>query len=255
MIAAAGPFPTAGHRLMNADPPPRRGALAIRYYDEAFTVNANNPANLLFAAYSSPAFDDVPNWKDLNPRVGAAYDVFGNGRTAIKGGINRYVAGASTTVASTFGQAANFSTTRTWTDANRDFVPNCDLNSPAANGECARMDSQALGQPAFFRSFDPNFVGGWGTRPYNWSMGLAVQQEVAPRVSLMSLAMLDRNGDGSIVGAIAAINWAVKAGTNHFNNVMHVADMPHSKTVQNLSLFANEVMPRLRSRMKLLLSL
>jgi len=42
--------------------------------------------------------------------------------------------------------------------------------------------------------------------------------------------------------------WARKAGTNHFNNVMHVADMPHSKTVKNLTLFAQEVMPRLRSK-------
>jgi len=42
--------------------------------------------------------------------------------------------------------------------------------------------------------------------------------------------------------------WSVKMKTNHFNNVMHVADMPHWKTVKNLTLFAEEVMPRLRSR-------
>ena len=46
------------------------------------------------------------------------------------------------------------------------------------------MDNQNLGQPVFVRTFDPDFVGGWGTRPYNWAMGLAVQQEIAPRVSL-----------------------------------------------------------------------
>jgi subtilisin family serine protease len=34
---------------------------------------------------------------------------------------------------------------------------------------------------------------------------------VAQRVSLMSLTMLDHNGDGSIAGAIAAIDWAVQA--------------------------------------------
>lgn len=34
---------------------------------------------------------------------------------------------------------------------------------------------------------------------------------VAPRVSLMSLAMLNRVGDGTIAGSIAAIDWAVKA--------------------------------------------
>ena len=46
------------------------------------------------------------------------------------------------------------------------------------------MDNQNLGKGVFTRTFDPNYVGGWGTRPYNWAVGLSVQQEVAPRVSL-----------------------------------------------------------------------
>ena len=36
--------------------------------------------------------------------------------------------------------------------------------------------------------------------------------------------------------------------TNHINCVTHVADMPHWKTVKNLTLFAEDVMPRLRTR-------
>ena len=46
------------------------------------------------------------------------------------------------------------------------------------------MDNQNLGKGVFSRSFDPNFVSGWGTRPYNWALGLSVQQELLPRVSL-----------------------------------------------------------------------
>ena len=42
--------------------------------------------------------------------------------------------------------------------------------------------------------------------------------------------------------------WSQWMKTNHINCVMHVADMPHWKTVKNLTLFAEEVMPRLRSR-------
>jgi alkanesulfonate monooxygenase SsuD/methylene tetrahydromethanopterin reductase-like flavin-dependent oxidoreductase (luciferase family) len=42
--------------------------------------------------------------------------------------------------------------------------------------------------------------------------------------------------------------WTEKMGTNHLNNVMHVADMPHWKTVKNMTLFAEEAIPRLRSR-------
>jgi len=40
--------------------------------------------------------------------------------------------------------------------------------------------------------------------------------------------------------------WGHRMQTNHFNNVMHVADMPHWKTVKNMTLFAEEVMPRVR---------
>jgi len=75
-------------------------------------------------------------------------------------------------------------TTRGWTDTNRNFVPDCDLMNPAANGECARMDNQNLGRPAINRFFDPDFVSGWGARPHNWSLGLGVQHEVMPRVSV-----------------------------------------------------------------------
>ena len=46
------------------------------------------------------------------------------------------------------------------------------------------MDNQNLGKRVFTRTFDPNFVGGWGTRPYNWGLGLSVQQELLPRVSV-----------------------------------------------------------------------
>ena len=35
--------------------------------------------------------NDVPIFKDLSPRVGIAYDLFGNGKTAVKGTISRYV--------------------------------------------------------------------------------------------------------------------------------------------------------------------
>jgi alkanesulfonate monooxygenase SsuD/methylene tetrahydromethanopterin reductase-like flavin-dependent oxidoreductase (luciferase family) len=40
--------------------------------------------------------------------------------------------------------------------------------------------------------------------------------------------------------------WTTRMGTNHINSVLHVADMPHWKAVKNITLFAEEVIPRLR---------
>ncbi len=37
-----------------------------------------------------------------------------------------------------------------------------------------------------------------------------------------------------------------RMGTNHINSVMHVGDMPHWKAIKNMTLFADQVIPRLR---------
>jgi hypothetical protein len=141
------------------------------------------PEEIFFPSRSTPGYD----WKDISPRVGLAYDVFGTGRTAVRFNIGRYME-AITASNNDFDMnplvRTPVNSTRGWNDADRDFVPDCDLMNPAANGECARLDNQNLGRAIFSRSFDPEMVGGWGTRPYNWSMGLSVQQEVLPRVSV-----------------------------------------------------------------------
>src|SRR5205814_8037465 len=66
----------------------------------------------------------------------------------------------------------------------KDFVVNCDLSSPEKNGECAAMNDKSLGKEVFTRSYDTGLTTGYGNRPYNWGLGVSVQQEVAPRVSV-----------------------------------------------------------------------
>ena len=141
------------------------------------------PTEISYPKGSTPGYD----WKDITPRVGAAYDLFGNGKTAVRFNLGKYLEAIGATnndldmnpLVRTTAQ-----TTRGWTDTNKDYVPNCDLMSPAANGECAVMDNQTLGQKVFTREFDPAYVTGWGTRASNWALGATVQQELAPRVSL-----------------------------------------------------------------------
>ncbi len=51
------------------------------------------------AARLRRAPSNVPNWKDIDPRFGIAYDLSGDGKTAIKTSIGRYVIGESYTIA------------------------------------------------------------------------------------------------------------------------------------------------------------
>jgi hypothetical protein len=145
-----------------------------------------HPANALFAGYTTPAVEGTPNWKDLSPRVGAAYDLFGNGKTAIKGGINRYVQGASTGVASLYGPTATSSTARSWTDSNGNFYPDCDLkngtaqNLTATGGDiCGPFNTPSVGTYVPSQSvIDTHFTEGWFKRGYNWRATATVEQQL-----------------------------------------------------------------------------
>ena len=43
-------------------------------------------------------------------------------------------------------------------------------------------------------------------------------------------------------------HWTEWLGSSHINAVLHVGDMPHWKTVKNITLFAEEVIPRMRQQ-------
>jgi hypothetical protein len=142
---------------------------------------------------SFPETDGI-TWKDITPRMGAAYDLFGDGKTALKVSLNKYVAGAaaqSTSGANPVNRLAT-STTRTWNDftfpvgdpRNGNFVPDCDLLNTAKNGECAAMSNPNFGLPTPSTNFDPATLNGWGSRGYNWEFSTSVQHQIVPRVSV-----------------------------------------------------------------------
>jgi hypothetical protein len=150
------------------------------------------PAGLLLPARSFPARTDVPNWKDLNPRFGIVWDPTGSAKTAIKFGINRYVQSATTGHAQLFDQAAGAvnSTTRSWNDQffpvgdpRRDnFIPDCDLRATGANAECGAMANPNFGTFVPVNTPDPNWINGWGQRPYNWQTSINIDREVFPNL-------------------------------------------------------------------------
>ena len=131
------------------------------------------------------AVKNVPNWKDVDPRISFAYDVMGTGKTAIKGSASRSVMQNSISLALANNPASTVrtQTQRVWTD-NGDFVPQCDLTNGAANGECGAWTFPDFGSAVPTTRYDSSIMNGWGVRPYNWEFSLGVQQEILPRVSV-----------------------------------------------------------------------
>ena len=126
-----------------------QGGLRFEHLGDSFPQQPMGPNNFLPAAIVFPAQDGPLSQKDLMPRFGASYDVFGNGKTAVKFFVGRYV-----TTFNTVDEWANYSPAglghfvsqdheQAWTDANHDFVVKCNFLNPAANGECGP------GNPAF----------------------------------------------------------------------------------------------------------
>jgi hypothetical protein len=133
-----------------------------------------------------PRTDGVTGYNDITPRMGAAYDVFGNGKTAIKVNYSKYLQPAnneSNFIQANPGVTLQTTTSRTWTD-NGDKIPQCDLSSSAQNGECGPWQNLNFGNPFNTTRVNPDIMHGWGNRPFDWQWGVTLQQEILPRFSV-----------------------------------------------------------------------
>ena len=142
--------------------------------------NAEVPAESATAgnwiqARNFAAIPNVPNWKDWSVRLAAAYDLFGNGKTAIKANASKYIAAAAAGFAQTF-NPMNYSTqTRAWVD----FDSNKSILDAAGNIQF----NEVIGGTSNFGQItsrpDPDLKRG-----NNWEYSTSVQHQLMERVSV-----------------------------------------------------------------------
>jgi len=152
---------------------------------EGYLPEQESPASRFFPNLTRafPEQRNVVNWKTLGPRLSAAYDLMGNGKTALKAAVGRYYyqIASGGGILDGVNPNANYSETYNWNDLNGDrrFQP----GEQTGNAVISRVDPSTI-------SVDPDYL-----RPYTDEFTGGVDHELFPalRLSAVYTHRLERN--------------------------------------------------------------
>ena len=198
------------------------GALRYDNATSGYGATCLNQDIYVPAGYCTPASDGV-HYQNVTPRVSAAYDLFGDGKTAVKVNMGKYLAAAG--FQDTYSNANPArrtlnSLSRDWEDLNGDRIVNCDWSNPEVHttlgdrcGSVGAQDFRRFGRdpylldetgdaiglatthcgrtetgiPQAVRDYcarsGQNLLSGWDKRRSEWQLGLGLQREILPRLS------------------------------------------------------------------------
>jgi hypothetical protein len=143
----------------------------LRYERFVMSIPAQSaPAGTWVPARDFPAQDGIVNWNTISPRLGVSWDVVGDGRTALKGGVSRYDRLEGVTLVQPLDQRSIAYQTCPWSDTNGDLVAE---NSEIDFARCSGSLQPSLG------NVDPNLK-----RPHQWEYTVMVQRQVGSNTSV-----------------------------------------------------------------------
>jgi len=143
----------------------------LRYEHFGMSIPAQSaPAGTWIGARDFPAQNDIVNWNTISPRIGFSWDVFGDGETALKGGVSRYDRLEGITLVQPLNQRSIAFQTCPWTDGNNDLRAQ---NSEIAFTRCSGSLLPTLGK------VDPNLK-----RPHQWEYTVMIQRQLAQNTAV-----------------------------------------------------------------------
>jgi hypothetical protein len=178
---------------------------------EGWNPAQSSPGGNFYGPRSFPEKRDIPNWKDIVPRFGITYDLFGNGKTAIKFTLCRYLQSEGTRFPEALNPNAFGGDLRLWDDKNGDLT----------------AQKNELSEPLFVFGgvgvrLDPNC-----SRPYSDEVTIGLDHELFKDVAVSAYYYYRKNKN-----LLGRINEAISA--SDFTPVSVITPEGKSITVYNL---------------------
>ncbi len=147
-------------------------------YFNGYAPAQTAPAGRFVPERTAPETPCIPCWSDWAVRVGASYDLFGNGKTALKTSIGKFLGQQALGLTATLNPMTGQTDSRSWVD--RDGNNNIfDANGNIQSNEIGASPNPNFGIPGASARIADGLP-----RPSNWEESVSVQHELFPRISI-----------------------------------------------------------------------